>query len=192
MVLLLPVYFLLSLLVVFFSGFPVFFVQKRVGKDGKFFRMYKFRTMKVGAEDERNLYLILNEAYGPVFKIRNDPRLTRIGRFLCHTGLDEIPQLLNIVKGDMDFVGPRPLPIYEENKIPEKYRFARRKVNPGILSVWVLNGYHKMSFDDWMSCDLEYIKNKSHLRDLMIFIKGILFVFGLFQLEFREVKEKYI
>lgn len=157
------------------------FKQKRMGKDKKIFTLYKIRTMIDNAEVLKEKYLYLNEADGPVFKIRNDPRYTKIGKFLAHTGLDELPQLINIMKGDMAFVGPRPLPIDEAVRIPKKYQ-ERFSVLPGITSLWVIKGAHKLSFKQWMESDLEYVRNKSILLDLKIslltiwlILKSILF-----------------
>lgn len=170
-ILLSPLFLFLSLLVLVFSGWPIFFVQKRTGKNGKVFKMYKFRTMRKGSEKERKRYLNLNEADEPVFKIRNDPRFTKAGKFLSHTGLDELPQLLNVLKGEMAIVGPRPLPVDEEKKIDFKYKKARRSVLPGIISSWVLSGYHLMSFDNWMRLDLEYIRKKSFWNDVLLLFR---------------------
>lgn len=137
--------------------------------------------MVEGAEKLQFNYLKKNEANGPVFKMRNDPRFTKVGKMLAHMGLDELPQLINIVKGDMAFVGPRPLPVNESEKIPAKYR-ARFSVLPGITSPWVINGSHKLPFAKWMELDIEYVKKKSVLLDLEIagktmgmLVKGIVY-----------------
>ncbi|MBU4265520.1 sugar transferase [Patescibacteria group bacterium] len=178
-VLLLPFFLFLSLLIIVFSGWPIFFVQKRMGKDGKVFKIYKFRTMRKGSEKEKKKYLKLNEVDWPVFKIRNDPRFTRIGKFLSHTGLDELPQLLNVLKGEMAIVGPRPLPVDEEKEIAGVYREARRSVLPGIISSWILSGYHLMSFDNWMKQDLEHIRKKSFMNDMLLLFKALPLVLKL-------------
>lgn len=119
------------------------------------------------AEDLKSKISKLNEADGPVFKIHNDPRYTKFGRFLAHSGLDELPQLWNIIKGEMAFIGPRPLPIYESNKIPKKYE-KRFSVLPGISSPWVTLGTDHSDFNKWMNLDLEYVKNKSVWYDIKI------------------------
>lgn len=183
-----PLIVLLVLLIIIVSGFPVFFIQERVGVNGKVFKMYKFRTMYKGAEKERKKYQKLNEADGPVFKIKDDPRFTRIGKFLCHTGLDELPQLLNILKGDMNFIGPRPLPVYEERLIPKKYRYKRQSVKPGIISAWVVNGYHRMDFKSWMENDMDYILNWSFPRDIKLFVSGVKLIIKLFAKELSGSK----
>jgi len=129
--------------------------------------------MRKGSEKEKKKYLKLNEVDWPVFKIRNDPRFTRIGKFLSHTGLDELPQLVNVLKGEMAIVGPRPLPVDEEKEIAGVYREARRSVLPGIISSWILSGYHLMSFDSWMKLDMEYVKKKSFVGDVVLLIRGV-------------------
>jgi len=186
-IVLLPVYLILSLLVFCLSGFPIFFVQDRVGLNGKKFKLYKFRTMIYDAEKYQQNLKYLNEADGPVFKIKNDPRLTNIGRFLSHSGLDELPQLFNILKGEMNLIGPRPLPILEAKKINLKYKLQRESIKPGLFSPWVLDGYHRLSFDEWMKNDIFYIKNKSFIYDLKIFWKLFIFSFKLFFSAFKEI-----
>ncbi|NCO31794.1 sugar transferase [bacterium] len=150
---------------------PGFFLfkQKRSGKDKKPFFIYKFRTMVENAEDLKSKIYNLNEANGPVFKIHNDPRYTKFGRLLAHSGLDELPQLINVIKGDMAFVGPRPLPVNEAKKVPKKYE-RRFSILPGMTSLWVIRGADHSSFKKWMKDDLEYIKNKSFWYDLKIII----------------------
>lgn len=182
-----PVYIILSFLVLAFSGWPVFYTQKRVGLNGKTFWLYKFRTMVNGAEEQQGDLRCLNEASGPVFKIRNDPRFTKIGRLLSHSGLDELPQLFNVLKGEMNFVGPRPLPISEEKKIDKKYRKQRKSIRPGIMSPWIFDGYHSLSFNDWMKSDMEYIKNRSFVYDLNIFFRSFVFLVGLLFGTIREI-----
>ncbi len=120
-----------------------------------------------GAEELQKKYLNLNEASGPVFKIREDPRFTKVGRFLSHTGLDELPQLINIIKGEMALVGPRPLPEVEAKKVPKKYQ-KRFSVLPGATSLWVIKGSHRLTFDEWMRLDLEYLKKKSLILDFKV------------------------
>lgn len=168
-----PIFLVIAFLIKFDSSGPAIFSQKRVGQDGKVFTFYKFRTMVKNAEKLKKKYLHLNEADGPVFKIRDDPRYTRVGKFLSHTGLDELPQLFNIFKGEMNVVGPRPLPVDEEAQIPKKWRTKRRKVKPGIASSWLLKGAHGLSFEEWMKLDLEDIKRSGFLYDLSALIKTI-------------------
>jgi len=163
----LPFFGLLWLLIKLEDGGPLFFKQERMGKGKKPFIMYKVRTMVVDVEKLKKKYLHLNEADGPVFKIRNDPRYTKIGKILTRTGLDELPQLVNIVKGEMALVGPRPLPWDEAVKVPKKYQ-KRFFVLPGITSLWVVKGSHELSFDKWMRLDLRYVKNRSFWQDVGI------------------------
>lgn len=157
---------------------PFIFRQRRMGKDRKPFFLYKIRTMVNGAERLKKGLIRFNETDGPVFKIRNDPRYTRVGKFLSHSGLDELPQLINIIKGEMDYVGPRPLPLSEAKRVPKKYHF-RFTVLPGMTSPWIIEGAHKMSFKEWMSLDVEYSKNKSFIKDLIIFAKTTYVIMGL-------------
>jgi lipopolysaccharide/colanic/teichoic acid biosynthesis glycosyltransferase len=185
-IVLLPVFFFLSFLIVLFSGWPVFYTQERTGLNGKKFKIYKFRTMVNGADKKQKKLLKRNEVDGPVFKIRNDPRFTKIGRFLSHSGLDELPQLFNVLKGEMNLIGPRPLPVFEAKRIAMKYKFKREKIKPGILSPWVLSGYHSLPFKSWMESDLSYIKSKSFLYDFRFGWKSIFFLIRLF---FKSIKE---
>lgn len=128
--------------------------------------------MVVDAENLKSKIQNLNEADGPVFKIRNDPRYTKFGYFLAHSGLDELLQLINIVKGEMAFIGPRPLPVEEAKKVPKKYE-RRFSVLPGISSLWVVEGTNHRDFNKWMMLDLEYVKKKSFWYDIKITIKTI-------------------
>lgn len=173
-----PLFIILYFLVKKTSKGSFLFKQLRAGKDKKPFLIYKIRTMVDNAESIKPKIKSLNEVDGPVFKIYNDPRFTKVGKFLSHAGLDELPQLINIIKGEMDFVGPRPLPIEEAVKIPKKYE-KRFSVLPGITSPWVLQGAHKLSFDQWMESDLDYIKNKSFWYDLVILGKSVFLILKL-------------
>lgn len=162
-----PIFFLVWLAIKIDDGQSVFFRQKRWGKNKKPFSLFKFRTMVPGAEEKKKELSHLNETDWPVFKIRNDPRYTRVGKFLAHVGIDELPQLINIVKGEMSFIGPRPLPVEEAKQIPKKYH-QRFEVLPGITSLWVVKGAHKLSFAEWMKLDLEYLERRSFTYDLKI------------------------
>ena len=164
--------------VLLFSGVPIFFTQKRIGLSGRPFIMYKFRTMRVDASKLQLKFKKQNEADGPAFKIYNDPRYTNIGKFLSHTGFDELPQLYNVLRGDMALFGPRPLPVGEAAKLTKKQQ-RRHTIKPGILSPWVLHGYHTRTFQEWMESDLSYIKNKSVWYDIRFFGKSFLFMIHL-------------
>ena len=152
--------------------------QKRIGHKGKPFTMYKFRTMYIGAEKDQSKYKNLNEATYPTFKVYNDPRFTRFGKFLSHTGLDELPQFVNVLKGEMALVGPRPLPVSEVKKL-DKWMLDRHSVKPGIISPWIFNGYHDKTIEEWMKSDLDYIKKKNPLTDLLYVLRAILLLLNL-------------
>ncbi len=160
------------------SNGPFIFRQKRAGKGKEPFTMYKVRTMAQGSQARQKALFKLNEADGPVFKIRNDPRYTKVGKFLSHTGLDELPQLFNVLKGEMSFVGPRPLPVDEADRVPSRYE-ARFSVLPGMASSWIVQGSHKLSFRQWMELDLVYAKDPTFLTDIHIFIRTALLVLRL-------------
>lgn len=166
----LPLLAILYFLVKRDSPGPFLFVQQRAGKGKKPFWIYKIRTMVNGAESLKPKVQKLNEIDGPVFKIRNDPRFTRIGKLLSHTALDEIPQLINIVQGTMTFVGPRPLPLNEAQNVPLAY-VKRFTVLPGITSSWIVRGAHTLSFREWMRLDCQYVQKKTPLLDLQIIIQ---------------------
>ncbi|MEK7597033.1 MAG: sugar transferase [Patescibacteria group bacterium] len=167
-----PLLSLIFIIVKLTSKGPFIFKQKRWGREKKSFMIYKIRTMIEDAENQKSKVQNLNEADGPVFKIHNDPRYTKFGYFLAHSGLDELLQLVNIIKGEMAFIGPRPLPTEEAKKIPKKYD-QRFSVLPGISSLWVTAGADHSNFDRWMKLDLKYVRNKSFLYDFLIFIKTI-------------------
>lgn len=135
----------------------------------KAFRMIKFRTMIRGAEKLQDRYAHLNMADGPVFKIRNDPRFTRIGRILSWTGLDEIPQFLNVAAGHMNLVGPRPLPISEARRLLPRYAW-RFEIKPGITSQWIVQGTHNLPFAEWMKLDQDYRLHRSIQNDVKIIL----------------------
>lgn len=170
-----PLLLIFYILVKTTSKGPFLFRQKRLGKNKKPFIMYKIRTMVESAESLKSKVYHLNQADGPVFKIHNDPRYTSIGKVISHTGLDELPQLVNIIKGDMSFVGPRPLPINEAKKVSKKYE-RRFLVLPGITSPWVVAGSHKLTFNQWMKLDLEYVKKKSFWYDIKIAVRTIVLI----------------
>jgi lipopolysaccharide/colanic/teichoic acid biosynthesis glycosyltransferase len=164
---------LITIIIILDSPGSAIFKQRRVGKHKKTFTMYKFRTMRLGSEKLQNKYKDLNEADLPVFKIKNDPRFTKFGKILSKSGFDELPQLVNIIKGDMAFVGPRPFPKSESDRIPKKYNL-RFSVQPGIMSSWIINGAHDLTFKRWMELDLRDVKYKGIIYDLgIIFLSTI-------------------
>jgi exopolysaccharide biosynthesis polyprenyl glycosylphosphotransferase len=149
---------------------PALFCQERVGKHGRLFAMYKFRTMVVGADQMVDQVAGLNEMDGPVFKIKNDPRFTGIGQFLRTTSIDELPQLFNVLKGDMSLVGPRP-PLMKEVAQYLPWQRKRLSVVPGITCLWQVTGRNEIKFDEWMQLDLQYIENWSLALDCKILIR---------------------
>jgi exopolysaccharide biosynthesis polyprenyl glycosylphosphotransferase len=167
-----PLYLLTALLVKLSSKGSVLFKQQRVGLNGRKFTLYKFRTMVENAEQLQKTLLDKNEMDGPVFKIKEDPRITGLGKILRKTSLDELPQLFNVLSGDMSLVGPRP-PLPEEVSQYELYHRKRLCVKPGLTCLWQVNGRNEINFDKWMKLDLEYIDNWSLLLDFKILLKTI-------------------
>ncbi len=168
-----PIMFCTAIAIKITSPGPVFFRQLRMGLNKRHFWLIKFRTMVVDAEALQQKYEHLNEMDGPVFKISNDPRVTKIGAWFRKTSIDELPQLFNVLNGDMSLVGPRPLPIRDYNGFDEDWQRKRFSVSPGITCIWQISGRNDVSFDDWMKMDMEYIENWSLLNDLKIFLKTI-------------------
>jgi len=170
---LLPLFLLAAVLVKLTSDGPTFFVQDRVGFNKRRFRLYKFRTMVVDAEDQFYRIQHLNEAGGPVFKIWNDPRITPVGKFLRKLSIDELPQLLNVLKGDMSLVGPRPLPWRDYSGFYEDWQRRRFSVRPGITCLWQVNGRSSIPFEKWMELDMQYIDQWSLWLDFKILAKTV-------------------
>ena len=156
----------------------MFFKQKRVGLRKREFYVYKFRTMVKNAEMLRSKLEDKNEQEGPVFKIKDDPRITKLGRFLRKTSIDEIPQFINVLKGEMSIIGPRPsLP--EEIKKYERWQLRRLSMKPGISCIWQVSGRNQISFTDWMKLDLQYIDTWSLKLDFILTVKTIRAVFKM-------------
>jgi exopolysaccharide biosynthesis polyprenyl glycosylphosphotransferase len=172
LLLLAPVLAVIALVIKCSSEGPVFFKQTRAGLNGRKFTLWKFRTMVIDAEDKKTELAGLNEMSGPVFKIPDDPRVTQFGRFLRRTSIDELPQLINVVKGDMSLVGPRP-PLLEEVKRYDGWERRRLSVKPGLTCLWQIGGRNKIDFEEWMNLDLEYIDNWSLKKDAEILVKTI-------------------
>jgi lipopolysaccharide/colanic/teichoic acid biosynthesis glycosyltransferase len=156
---------------------PIFFSQKRVGKNGQEFNMYKFRSMVADAEDRLTDLLKHNEATGAMFKMKNDPRVTKIGKFIRKTSIDELPQLFNVLKGEMSLVGPRP-PLRREVDKYSDYEKQRLLVVPGCTGLWQVSGRSNIGFKDMVELDLKYIKNQRIGTDLRIIIKTVFLLFG--------------
>jgi exopolysaccharide biosynthesis polyprenyl glycosylphosphotransferase len=162
-----------ALLIRLDSSGPIFYTQQRVGLNRRRFKLFKFRTMTVGADQQQLMLESMNEAEGPVFKIKDDPRVTRIGRFLRRFSIDELPQLFNVFKGEMSLVGPRPLPVRDVERIDARWHKRRLSVKPGVTCLWQVNGRSDVSFDHWVRMDLEYIDKWSLGLDLKILMKTI-------------------
>jgi exopolysaccharide biosynthesis polyprenyl glycosylphosphotransferase len=173
LIILIPFFIIIAIVIKINSRGPVFFKQERIGRRGRKFNLYKFRTMVLYAEEQMDLLKIMNEADGPVFKIKYDPRITSIGRFLRNTGLDELPQLYNVIKGEMSLIGPRP-PLEVEVTQYECWQLRRLSVKPGITCSWqILPNRHDVTFEDWMKLDLHYIDNWDIAKDLILFMRTI-------------------
>jgi exopolysaccharide biosynthesis polyprenyl glycosylphosphotransferase len=157
------------------KGAPVFFIQKRSGINGRLFNLYKFRSMKVGAEKDLEILKSQSDVDGPVFKMKNDPRITRFGRFIRKFSIDELPQIFNVLKGEMSLVGPRP-PLPDEVMKYDRWQRRRLSMKPGITCLWQVMGRNKISFEAWMKLDLQYIDNWSLWLDLKILFKTIFVV----------------
>ncbi len=151
---------------------PVFFSQVRNGKYPKTFKMYKFRSMYVDAEDRLQELMHLNEQSGPAFKMKNDPRITKVGKFIRKTSLDELPQLFNVLKGDMSLVGPRPA-LPREVEQYTSHQMQRLLVKPGLTCIWQVSGRNNIGFDEWVELDIEYIKTRNLWLDIKLILLTI-------------------
>ncbi|WP_195952669.1 sugar transferase [Clostridium saudiense] len=177
LLLLSPVIAIVACAVKFTSKGTVFFSQKRVGKNGELFDMYKFRSMVVNAEELKEKLAHQNEMSGPMFKMKDDPRVTKVGKFIRKTSLDELPQLWNVLKGDMSLVGPRPsLP--KEVAQFEKWMYKRLSVKPGLTCFWQVSGRNNIDFEDWMKLDIKYVDERNIWIDIKLIFKTVLVLFG--------------
>ena len=177
LVLLSPILLLVSLFIKIDSKGPIFFKQKRIGINGTEFEMFKFRSMVVNAEELKAKLAEKNEMSGPMFKIADDPRITKVGRFIRKTSIDELPQLWNVIKGDMSLVGPRPsLP--KEVAQFEPWMRKRFEVKPGLTCFWQVGGRNNIDFEDWMKLDIKYVKERSLLLDAKLIFKTFFVLFG--------------
>lgn len=168
----LPIWLVIVIAIRVDSAGPAVFVQERVGLHGRRFRFYKFRSMHIDAEQRLADVQSKNEVAGPVFKMRRDPRVTKVGAFLRRTSLDELPQLINVLKGDMSLVGPRPpLPREVEQYQPDD--MVRLSVKPGLTCLWQIRGRSNVSFEQWMEYDREYVRGMSLWLDLTILFRTV-------------------
>ena len=172
-----PVFLVISLAIALSSRGPVFFVQTRVGKNGRTFRMFKFRSMYADAEARRAEVEKMSDREGVCLKLRRDPRITPVGRVLRRCSLDELPQLFNVLLGDMSLVGPRPALVDEVAAYPE-HAHRRHKVLPGITGLWQVSGRADIDFDDMITLDLEYVRRVSVWTDLFILLRTVSAVFS--------------
>lgn len=178
LIILSPIFFIVPILIKLEDPKgKVIFTQKRCGAYPTTFNMYKFRSMVHNAdeilEDLRNQ----NEQIGPAFKMKNDPRVTKVGKFIRKTSIDELPQLINVLKGDMSLVGARPPLPYEVEQYNE-YQIQRLLIKPGITCIWQTEGRNKVTFDEWVEMDLDYIKNRNTILDIKLILKTIKVLFG--------------
>ena len=172
-----PLFIIIAIIIKFTSKGPVFFSQKRVGKYGREFDMYKFRSMVVNAEELKEKLAAQNEMSGPMFKMKDDPRVTKVGKFIRKTSIDELPQLWNVLKGDMSLVGPRPsLP--KEVAQFEDWMHRRLEVKPGLTCYWQVSGRNNIDFEDWMKLDIRYVEERSLFVDIKLILKTIFVLFG--------------
>ena len=155
---------------------PIFFKQTRVGKNEKVFKMYKFRSMVIDAEERLAELLHKNEVSGAMFKMKDDPRVTKIGKFIRKTSIDELPQLINVLKGEMSLVGPRP-PLVNEVKIYTNYQKQRLYVTPGCTGLWQATVRNSVGFEEMVELDLEYIKKRSLIYDIYLILKTVCLIF---------------
>ena len=177
LILLSPLILIVSMLIKLESKGEVIFKQKRVGLNGKEFYMYKFRSMVINAEELKAELESQNEMSGPMFKIKDDPRITKIGKFIRKTSIDELPQLINVIKGDMSLVGPRPSLPKEVAKF-EPWMKERLEVKPGLTCIWQVSGRNNIDFEDWMKLDIKYVRERSFKLDIKLILKTVLVLLG--------------
>lgn len=172
-----PLFIIVAILIKIESKGPVIFCQERVGKDRNNFKMYKFRSMVQNAEELKEKLKGKNEMSGPMFKMHDDPRITKIGKIIRKTSIDELPQLFNVLKGEMSLVGPRPsLP--KEVKEFKHWMMERLNVKPGLTCYWQVSGRNNIDFEDWMKLDIKYVKERNTLTDIKLILKTVLVLFG--------------
>ena len=172
-----PLFIVIAIIIKLTSKGPVFFSQKRVGKYGREFNMYKFRSMVVNAEELKEKLVAQNEMSGPMFKMKDDPRVTKVGKFIRKTSLDELPQLWNVLKGDMSLVGPRPSLPKEVAQFDE-WMHKRLDVKPGLTCYWQVSGRNNIDFEDWMKLDVKYVEERNLWIDIKLIFKTVGVLFG--------------
>lgn len=178
LIILSPVFLIVAIAIKFEdSKGSVLFSQKRVGQYGKEFNMYKFRSMVSNAEELKAKLMEQNEMSGPMFKMKRDPRITKVGKFIRKTSIDELPQLINILKGEMSLVGPRPSLPKEVAKF-EKWMLERLEVKPGLTCYWQVMGRNDIDFEDWMKLDIKYVHDRNFWLDIKLIFKTFFVLFG--------------
>ena len=177
LIILAPIFLLVGILIKLESKGPVFFSQERIGKNGYRFKMYKFRSMVVNAEELKEKLHCKNEMSGPMFKMKEDPRVTKVGKFIRKTSIDELPQLFNVLKGEMSLVGPRPSLPKEVMKFDD-WMMKRLEVKPGLTCYWQVSGRNDIDFEDWMKLDIKYVRERSILVDIKLILKTFFVLFG--------------
>ncbi|GAA0827160.1 sugar transferase [Clostridium tertium] len=177
LVILSPILLIVAILIKLESKGPAIFSQSRIGLNGKEFKMYKFRSMVQNAEELKEKLAKQNEMSGPMFKMKNDPRITKVGKFIRKTSIDELPQLLNVLKGDMTLVGPRPSLPREVEKF-ESWMLKRLEVKPGLTCYWQVSGRNNIDFYEWMKLDLKYANDMNFWLDIKLIFKTVAVLFG--------------
>ncbi|WP_195265439.1 sugar transferase [Clostridium sp. 1001275B_160808_H3] len=177
LVILSPILIIVAILIKLESKGPAIFAQSRIGLNGEEFKMYKFRSMVQNAEELKEKLAKQNEMSGPMFKMKNDPRVTKVGKFIRKTSIDELPQLLNILKGDMTLVGPRPSLPKEVEKF-EPWMLKRLEVKPGLTCYWQVSGRNNIDFEEWMKLDLKYVNDMNFCLDIKLIFKTVAVLFG--------------
>ncbi len=172
-----PIFLIISIAIKLDSKGPIFFSQERVGFKGKTFKMYKFRSMVSNAEELKCNLMAQNEMSGPMFKMKHDPRITKVGKFIRKTSMDELPQLLNVLMGQMSLVGPRPSLPKEVAKF-EPWMLKRLEVKPGLTCYWQVMGRNDIDFEEWMKLDIKYIYDRNIFLDIKLIFKTFFVLFG--------------
>ncbi|SHI74159.1 exopolysaccharide biosynthesis polyprenyl glycosylphosphotransferase [Clostridium intestinale DSM 6191] len=172
-----PLFVIIGIIIKFDSKGSIIFSQKRIGKNGKVFKMYKFRSMVVNAEELKKKLVTQNEMSGPMFKMKNDPRITKIGKFIRKTSIDELPQLINVLKGEMSLVGPRPSLPKEVSEF-EPWMMRRLEVKPGLTCYWQISGRNNIGFNEWMRLDVKYVEKRNTWVDIKLIFKTFFVLFG--------------
>lgn len=177
MIVLIPVFIITAIAIKLDSKGKVIFAQERVGYKGNKFKMYKFRSMVSDAEELKSKLLDKNEMSGPMFKMKEDPRVTKVGKFIRKTSIDELPQIFNVIKGEMSLVGPRPSLPNEVEQF-EPWMMERLSVKPGLTCYWQVSGRSDINFDDWMKLDVKYVRERNLLIDIKLILRTFLVFFG--------------